>query len=98
MSHDIVVSYDHVTSDAVRYDHVTSDAVVRYDHVTSDAAVRYDHVTSGVVVSHDVATTLTDDSKLLSCSFHELQELANSLMMTTFGTSDNMFTTMLHQK
>ena len=44
---------------------MSHDIVVRYDRVTSDAVVRYDHVTSGVVVSHDVATTPTDDSKLL---------------------------------
>ena len=36
-----------------------------YDHVTSDVVVRYDHVTLGVVVNHNVATTPTNDSKLL---------------------------------
>ena len=68
-----------------------------YDHVTSDVVVRYNHVTSGVVVSHDLTTTLTGGSKLLSPSFHDLHELANWLLMTTFGTSDNMFTAVLHQ-
>ena len=89
MSCDIVVSYDHVTTTrdvsydhvtstgVVSYDPVTSTGVVSYDHVSSTGVVSYDHVTTTGVVSYDLVTILTDDSKLLSPSFHKLQELAN---------------------
>ena len=67
MSSEIVVSYDHVTTTGV----------VSYDHVTSTGVISIDHVTTTGVVSYDLVTALTDDSKLLSPSFHGLQELAN---------------------
>jgi hypothetical protein len=75
------------TTRVISYDHVTTTRVVPYDHVTTTGVVSYDLVTNTRVVSYDPVTTLTDDSKLLSPSFHDLQ-------MMTFETSDYMFTTM----
>ena len=73
-----VVSYDHVTTTGVvSYDQVTTTRVVNYHHVTTARVISYDHVTTTGVVSYDLVTTLTDDSKLLSPSFHGLQEVAN---------------------
>jgi hypothetical protein len=73
-----VVSYDLVTTTRViSYNHVTTTRVVSYDQVTTDRVVSYNHVTTTKVASYDLVTTLTDDSKLLSPSFHALQVVAN---------------------
>ena len=61
----------------VSYDQVTTTRVVSYDHVTTTRVVSYDQLTTTGVVSYDLVTTLTDDSKLLSPSFHWLQEVDN---------------------
>jgi hypothetical protein len=73
-----VVSYDQVTTTGVvSYDQVTTTRIVSYDHITTTRVVSYDQVTTTAVVSYDLVTTLTDNSKLLSPSFHGLQEVAN---------------------
>jgi hypothetical protein len=78
LSHQNVVSYDHVTTmgvviydhvttmGVISYDHVTTTRVVSYDHVTTTRVVSYDHVTTTRVVSYDLVPTLTDDSTSLS--------------------------------
>ena len=50
----------------VSYDHVTTIGVVIYDHVTTMGVISYDHVTTTRVVSYDLVPTLTDDSTSLS--------------------------------
>ena len=73
-----VVSYDQVTTTGViSYDQVTTTRVVSYDHVTTTRVISCDQVTTTGVVSYNLVTTLTDNSTLLSPSFHGLQEVAN---------------------
>ena len=72
-----VVSYDSVTTRVVSYEPVTTNRVISYDPVATTRVISYDPVMTTRVVSYDLVTTLNDDSKLLSPSFHRLQEVAN---------------------
>ena len=91
-----VVSYDQMTSGkflsynlvtttrVVSYNPVTTNRVVSYDPVATTRVVSYDPVMTTRAVSYDLVTTLTDDSKLLSPSFHGLQEVTTSVGGTNF--------------
>ena len=73
-----VVSYNSVTtSRVVSYNLVTTNRVVSYGPVATTRVVSYDPVITTRVVSYDLMTTLTDNSKVFSPSFHRLQEVAN---------------------
>ena len=61
----------------VSYNHVTTGWVISYDLVMATESSVYNPVTTTRVVSYNLVITLTDDSKLLSPSFHGLQEVAN---------------------
>ena len=75
-----VISYDSVTATrVVSYDPVTTNRVVTYDPVATTRVVSYNFVMTTRVVSYDLVTTLTDDSLLLSPSFHRLQEVLTGI-------------------